>query len=236
VKRLTSLLLVEERLLEAEHFALLLKGKRSPEIQFYLNAFLSAARSVTFLIQKELRHTEGFDTYWQNVQNELRSDDCARFFLELRNFSQKAGRVNLVGCGGVSIPKIYVFPESLGEAPFMLYFFADGQVTVPSEAKLDDVVVACLKHTAKLAKLVIRTLDRFPYDTCPCRACSQEGARHLGVELADFLEIAGYPRNWITASTTIPLEEAYRLASSVFDAVDREAIAAIMQYEHLKTS
>jgi len=80
VRKLTSLLLVEERLFEAEHFALLLKGKHTLELQFYLNAYLSAARSVTFLIQKQLSKTKGFEDYWQNVQAELRLDNSAKFF------------------------------------------------------------------------------------------------------------------------------------------------------------
>ncbi|WP_127115492.1 hypothetical protein [Shimia sediminis] len=139
MKRLTSLLLVEERLFEAEHFALLLQGKHPIELQYYLNAFLSAARSVTFLIQKELAHTPGFSQYWEQVQDKLRNDKAARFFLELRNFSQKAGRVNLSGRGGFAKPAKYTHPAMLGEEPFMIYRFESGAVKVPEEINRGEI-------------------------------------------------------------------------------------------------
>ena len=58
--RLTSLLLVEERLLEADYFARRL-GRQADHSRFgyELNAFLAAARSVTFLMQKEMTKVRG---------------------------------------------------------------------------------------------------------------------------------------------------------------------------------
>jgi hypothetical protein len=53
--RLSSLLLVEERLLEAEYFSRRLRRLSGEPFGYELNAFLSAARSVTFLMQKEWR-------------------------------------------------------------------------------------------------------------------------------------------------------------------------------------
>ena len=96
--RFTSLLLVEERLLEADHFARrLCRQPDSARFGYELNAFLSAARSVTFLLQKEMAKVPGFSSWWEEQQSQLRNDRSARFFVELRNFSQKAGRVSLVG-------------------------------------------------------------------------------------------------------------------------------------------
>lgn len=96
--RLTSLLLVEERLLEADYFARrLCRQADSDRFGYELNAFLSAARSVTFLLQKEMAKVPGFASWWAEQQDRLRSDRAARFFVDLRNFSQKAGRISLVG-------------------------------------------------------------------------------------------------------------------------------------------
>jgi len=233
VRRLTSLLLVEERLFEAEYFALLLKDKHSLELQFHLNAFLSAARSVTFLIQKELRHVEGFEEFWTTIRDSLRQDETAKFFLELRNFSQKKGRVSLVGYGGIAKPSNYQFPKSLGDEPEMLHFFSAGDNSVPDEISNVDIVVACLRHTGKLAALILNTMDRFPYDTCPSRACSIEGAQQLGWELADFLEASGFPRDWMTGSKGLSIESAYEIVAKNFDAVDRNAIDSIAEYSTL---
>jgi hypothetical protein len=92
--RLTSLLRVEERLMEAEYFAQRMRDLPDSTVLGYeLNAFLSAARSVTFLLQKEFAAVDGFETWWSVDRATLGGDPAARFFLELRNFSQKQGRV-----------------------------------------------------------------------------------------------------------------------------------------------
>src|SRR5438270_600179 len=96
--RLTSLLLVEERLLEADHFAKRLAPQRyCRRFGYELNAFLSAARRVTFLLQKEFAQVQGFESWWKGLRAEMRADPASRFFLELRNFSQKEGRVSVAG-------------------------------------------------------------------------------------------------------------------------------------------
>jgi hypothetical protein len=63
--RLTSLLLVEERLLESEYLARRL-GQQADRDRFgyHLNAFLAAARSATFLLQKELARVIGVLKGW----------------------------------------------------------------------------------------------------------------------------------------------------------------------------
>lgn len=230
MKQLTSLLLVEERLLEAEHFALLLNTKYPLEIQFYLNAFLSAARSVTFLVQKELAHTKDFSAFWSLVQAELREDPAARFFLELRNFSQKAGRVSIEGAGGILKPHNYVHPEVIGEEPFMVYKFASREIEVPAALVDVELTTACLLHLSKLAKVTLKTMSEFPFDTCPSQACSADGATHWNLELSDFLEILGFPRDWVAASEGLSRDEAFSLISSQLDAVDRKTIERIARY------
>jgi hypothetical protein len=95
--QLRSLLLVEERLSEANYFARRLRSQRGEKLQYELNAFLSAARSVTWLIQKEMVHVPGFSEWWSERQKEMAADPAMRFFLALRNYSQKEGRISIVG-------------------------------------------------------------------------------------------------------------------------------------------
>gem|GEM_PF-3548232 len=139
----------------------------------------------------------------------------------------------MIGRGGTMKPQSYQFPQLLGEEPNMLYFFTDGTTQVPPEVAKDDIVCACLKHTAKLAKLVLQTMDTFPYDSCPSKACSVEGARHWNLELSDFLEMSGFPRDWMTETSSTALDQAYRLVAQQFDAVDRQAIEKISEYAQI---
>lgn len=67
------------------------------KLRYELNAFLSAARSVTFLLQKEFFRVPGFASWWDEQRNRLSADTSAAFFLKLRNFSQKEGRISIVG-------------------------------------------------------------------------------------------------------------------------------------------
>ena len=98
--KLRSLLLVEERLLEAEYF--LKRLRRLSDINhfhFEMNAFLSSCRSTTWLLQKEMSGIPGFENWWKQQQESLRNDKAAGFFKNLRNFSQKEGRVAVRGSG-----------------------------------------------------------------------------------------------------------------------------------------
>ena len=118
---LTSLLRVEERLMEAEYF-----GRRmfdlpnSTVLGYELNAFLSAARSVTFLLQKEFAAVDGFEAWWIADRAKLGADAAARFFLELRNFSQKQGRVSIVGTSDQDRKWRYMFAGTAEPVPAVL--------------------------------------------------------------------------------------------------------------------
>jgi hypothetical protein len=233
VRGLTSLLLAEERLQEAEYFGLQLPHHDGVAVNFHLNAFLSAARSVTFLVQKELRHVPGFSTFWKKIQQELSENDSAKFFRDLRNFSQKEGKVRIVGYGGLMKPRGYQFPRELGNEPRMLYFFADGQVKVPDCVSLIDIATACLRHTGKLEEVLLRVIDSFPYCTCYRRACTIDGAKHHGMKLSDFLEIAGFPSAWAEAAPVISEEEAFEVIAAHFDQIDRDYIESVCLYANL---
>jgi len=61
---------------------------------FYLSAFLSSARSVTFHLQKQFS-APGKAEYEQ-LKNEMLSDEVAKYFVELRNTVEKEGYPPLV--------------------------------------------------------------------------------------------------------------------------------------------
>jgi hypothetical protein len=137
--RLTSLLGVEERLTEAEYFARrLFDLPDTTAVGYELNAFVSAARSVTFLLQKEFKRVEGFDALWTDERGKLRIDEAARFFVDLRNYSQKEGRVSIVGIRLESRKWRFMFAGTVEPVPALLL----GR----------DVADCCLDHLAKLAR------------------------------------------------------------------------------------
>jgi len=85
----TSLQHPLEKLLEAEHFLGRLLSAEDLTFQFELNTFLSAGRSVTFVLQKTMADVPGFDARYARQRERMKEDAEMRFFLDLRNISQK---------------------------------------------------------------------------------------------------------------------------------------------------
>jgi hypothetical protein len=83
-----------QKLEEAEYF---LKethrqfNARSGDFVFSLNAFVNAARNVTFVMQSEYARKPGFKEWW--AEHPIRQDKSLARFIELRNISLKQGSV-----------------------------------------------------------------------------------------------------------------------------------------------
>lgn len=208
--RLTSLLLVEERLLEAEYFTDLMRRQPSSDrFGYVLNAFVSAARSVTFLVQKELSHVPVFVTWWSEQQQLMRQDRAARFFLSLRNYSQKEGRISIAGTR-----------TGAGRRGGWTYRFAGTEDRVPPELLHRDVVECCTEHLAKLARLVLECTEQFPFHTCPRRAMTPEGVDALQLSTVALGAALGFPEDWIAAGGSIPLDDQLRILREHVDGLD----------------
>jgi hypothetical protein len=52
--------------------------------KFHLSAFLSAARSISLVMQKEYAHAEDFKNWYKPKQEEMRKDELPTFFVNLR--------------------------------------------------------------------------------------------------------------------------------------------------------
>lgn len=225
--RLNSLLLVEEKLLEAEYFANRLRWLCSNEFCYELNAFLSAARSITFLLQKEMNQVSGFYVWWEARRNEMREDPAMKFFQDLRNFSQKEGRISMVGA---------TCRDDSGRL-FSSHRFAGTDSPVPTQLFQRDVVDCCREHLGKLATIVLACADMFSYHSCPRHAVTPEGLKALKLQLSDIEEILGFPKGYADV-VDIPEEEIFRILQGHFDGVDFEAIRRIAKYtpEQIVTS
>lgn len=217
--RLTSLLRVEERLLEANYFAGRLARLRGENYGYELNAFLSAARSVTFLIQKELSKVPGFMAWWETQRRVLGDDAAASFFLELRNFSQKQGRVSVIGSAGRH-----------GGRSRWTYYFAGTVDPVPTELLNRDVADCCREHVAKLAALVLRCIDTFPHNCCPTLALTPEGVDVLGLALDDVDEALGLPRGY-TAVRPFSRDERICMLQRQVDGLDFAVLRRLAAWE-----
>ena len=213
---LTSLLLVEERLLECEYFIRQLSRTRGDLFRFNLNAFLSSSRAVTFLIQKELSKVADFQRWWATQPAAMKSDLAMRYFLELRNFSQKEGRVSLVGYSVGSSAKKW------------RYRFAGNRDHVPESLVHRDVVDCCCEHLGKLAQLTLDCAEHFPFHTCPRRALTEAGILALDLDISAVEAMLSLPVGWSDLPNLTSAERLDLLREHV-DGVDFVKIVRLSQ-------
>jgi len=216
--RLSSLLRVEERLLEAEYFARRLHRLHGERFSYDLNAFLSAARSVTFLLQKEMAHVPAFEVWWNDRREQLRGDSACQFFMKLRNFSQKEGCVLMVGT------------SSGARGGRWVYHFGGNISPVPAQLLCRDVAECCREHVAKLARIVLACTDEFPYFTCPRRALTPEGVEALELSLDDINEILGFPRGWSDTGDPATDDRRLLVLREHVDGLDFTAIKGLARW------
>ena len=219
MRRLYSLVMVEAKLLEAHYFASRLPSLASNVFPFEFNAFLASARSVTFLLQKEMKGVPRFSDWWEKRRKQMRADPVMKFFLELRNYSQKEGPVGMVGT---------LVREPHRPARWS-YRIAGNRWPVPEPLLHRDVSDCCREYLGKIATIVLDVVEAFPYCACPRRAVTPDGLRFLGLQLTDLEQLLGFPNGMITRSG-IPEPALYRMLQSHFDDLDLPAIRRIADY------
>jgi hypothetical protein len=70
------------------------KDRKNEEFKHCINAFLSSARSVTWVMQKEFKSCEGF-VEWYEFQREVKfKDENLKKFIDMRNISLKEEPIN----------------------------------------------------------------------------------------------------------------------------------------------
>jgi len=201
-----------EKILECEHFLARMVKSDGLVFQFELNAFLSAARSVTFVLQKAFADVPGFAVWYEEQQSRMKTDSAMRFFLELRNISQKQGPVSFVG-------------GSLPEGGWT-YRFVGQPCAVPETLLGRDVGACCAAHLMKLANLLRECSCAFPFHSCPGRAFTEEGMLALGYEWRDVESALGLPPGY-TEVGDFPTAEKLRVLSREIEPLDRESIERI---------
>jgi len=179
-----------EKLLEAEHFLARLKAAEGLAFQFELTAFLSACRSVTFLLQSAFSSVPGFAEWYEQRRLEMSADKAMGFFLKLRNLSQKDGPVSYVG--GALLDGGWT------------YRFIHGSERVPEALQGRDIGACCAEQLRKVAGIVAGCADAFPFDSCPAAAFTVEGMTHLGYTMEDAERAIGLPAGY----TDVPGYEA----------------------------
>ena len=145
---------VGEKLKEADFFfeKMKLSERSIDELNFYFSAFVSSARSVTFVMQYVGSDLEGFDVWYAQIQQGLRENKIAKFLLEARNEHQKRG-VQPIASG--SVVKLPEGQEKL------LHFFTYIGSEPPAEVPALDAITVCAIHMGTTTALVKKFYESF---------------------------------------------------------------------------
>lgn len=191
-----------EKLHEADLFLEHMKGAGFNLFAFtcYFNAFLSATRSVTFVMQAEMKSLPGFKEWYATAQAELVGDPLARFFVERRNASQKAGDHGITS-GSSSL-------TATGQQAVVHYFDVALTSTLSDEDKRSDVVTLSERYLRGLILVVHKALGDFQATLDPQHFLRPEPLAKKGLTVEDVEEGLGLPRGWTAVSD---LSEADRL-------------------------
>jgi hypothetical protein len=166
-----------------------------------------------------MAHVPGFPEWWAGKQHELKADPVARFFLELRNFSQKEGRISLVGSGSGRTGRRWS------------YRFAGNAAPVPPKLLCRDTAECCREHVAKLATVVLGCTQTFPYATCPRRALTPEGVLALGLSIEDIEATLGFPRDWTDIGDRAVEGDRLRVLREHADGLDFDALRRLSRWK-----
>jgi hypothetical protein len=197
-----SFQIVEDKIEEAEFFLEKLHFKDTDfptfslrEASFYLSAFLSAVRSITFCLQASLSDLDGFQSWYERHQVSLNANELARFFLEARNLSQKVGYYPLRGGR--------IHRDENGARHVELYFAPLEDMGLVPDA---DVATACEAHFRQLLEITVDCYGAFGSIIDPEKYYTIENMRQLGLTIEDFEVELGYEEGWTDVSDLSPEE------------------------------
>ena len=195
--------IVEFKLAEADFFMELLAAERDPvAAEFYLSAFLSAARSVTFALQASLHGSPGFSEWYRAKQDSLRSNQVAAWSVTARNSSQKMGET-FIRSASIKGGSVRFLDRSVFRREETVY---DGVARILLERQLgkttgetldgEDIVTKCCRHLVTLVNVVHECFQVFGSIIDPEQYYTQQNLKRLQKSIEQCEIDLGLPAGW----------------------------------------
>lgn len=154
-----------------------IKGESSPtKFLFYLDAFLAAARNVTFVFQKEFNKNKKTMGWYEKKVQEWQEDKVMRLFIEMRNLSTKEHTPETLtfsaSKGGLDIAKAIIAHTANGDIQIKIPVYGSTEITSENKDQLrssavyfyrvpqwfdenPDVILLCKHYIEKLEGFVV---------------------------------------------------------------------------------
>lgn len=163
------------------------------EAQCYADAFVSAARSVTFALQAVCSSIPGFAEWYSDQQAAMRSDSLMRFFHDYRTSSVHMGDTPTRAGSSTR--------DTHGRPIFLYYFLPTPNLPSPPDA---DVVSACREYFRRTLRVVLECYRHFPHELDDRWHYTPEHFQSLGLTVEDAEEAMGFPRGWTAVGEASP--------------------------------
>ena len=184
---------VADKFREADFFLerLLECAGHEEEAAYYLSAFASASRSVTFVMQAVMSKFPEFDEWYPAASLPLRESELARYFVKVRNEVLKRGTMPTSWCG-----------VSGDDGTVSYYSFTTHPGSDLPGPPIDDVHLAAKTYMVELARLMCRCYRDYDAFVDPRVTFTKRGLAAIGWTVADLLESMGLSRTWLDIPPT----------------------------------
>lgn len=157
-----------KRIKETENLLSELKSSSHERENFRtkLNVFISSARTITLVMQKEGAPISGFNDWYELKQKEMKENELFKYFIDKRNTIQKEGSVRIM----VKVSFQFVTDDK-GEAIIDLGKERNGQLeTIDKKWNVknafkdrpdDDAIDLCEKYLEELKKISFECIEKF---------------------------------------------------------------------------
>jgi hypothetical protein len=185
--------IVDDKIIEADFFLEKLRdaGLNFLEARCCFSAFVSASRSITFALQSVMNEVQGFDTWYDQQQKNLKADPTARYFQRARTVLQHVGENPM--SGGAT------FRDDEGRL-CVKYFFNPSDQDNHEEVPDCDVATACKTYLVLLLDLMKDCYRQFGPLIDPDQYYTLDNLRSLHISIEDVEEELGFPRGWTQVS------------------------------------
>lgn len=156
------------------------------EAGFFFSAFLSAARSVTLVLQAVMKDVDGFKDWYEVHQRELKADPVARYFKNRRDMAVHPGEFAIFG----------IVPASASDKEGSRYLMWPSMENNSSSNEILEAGPTARIYMKSLAKLIITCYETFGSEIDPEIHYTKENLERLGLTIEDVEESLGYQRGW----------------------------------------
>ncbi len=192
--RFKSFSLVDHKVAEAEFFLKRISDgiREMFAVRCYVSAFITSARSITYSMQAVMKNIDGFNEWYEAIQNNLKKEPLAQFFHKFRNINHHIGE-NIVS-SGISGP----------DTPIKWFFHPTANIpVVPKE----DVEEACKQYFCLLLEIVYQGYQEFGSNIDAHQYYTAENFEKIGKTIDDADEEIIGIRGWTFVSG---MSEEYR--------------------------